>query len=122
MKLDTLIGEPWGDYGLIDSGHGRKLERYGRYRFIRPEAQAMWAPAAADWPAHGEFVPGADEDGGGRWQLSPDVPDGWPLEWDKVRFTARCTPFRHLGYFPDMAPVWDWLRAKELTSSPAAST
>ena len=30
MKLDTLIGEPWGDYGLIDSGHGRKLERYGR--------------------------------------------------------------------------------------------
>ena len=53
MKLDTLIGEPWGDYGLIDSGHGRKLERYGRYRFIRPEPQALWAPASADWDAHG---------------------------------------------------------------------
>ena len=44
MKLDTLIGEPWADYGLIDSGHGRKLERYGRFRFIRPEPQAMWPP------------------------------------------------------------------------------
>ncbi|HEX8301799.1 MAG TPA: class I SAM-dependent rRNA methyltransferase, partial [Sphingomonas sp.] len=34
MKLVTLTGEPWADYGLIDSGHGRKLERYGDYRFI----------------------------------------------------------------------------------------
>src|SRR3546814_3198282 len=28
----------------------------------------------------------------------------------ETRFTASCTPFRHLGFFPDMAPVWDWLR------------
>ena len=24
--LLTLVAEPWPDYGLIDSGHGRKLE------------------------------------------------------------------------------------------------
>ena len=51
--LQTLIAEPWADYGLIDSGHGRKLERYGRFRFIRPEPQAMWAPAGSDWRAEG---------------------------------------------------------------------
>ena len=45
MTFRTLIAEPWADYGLVDSGHGRKLERYGPYRFIRPEPQAMWAPA-----------------------------------------------------------------------------
>ena len=102
----------WPDYGLVDSGHGRKLERYGRLRFIRPEPQAMWAPRLVDWDAHGEFVPGSDEDGGGRWHFSGDVPqDGWPLSWNEVRFTAQCTPFRHLGFFPDMAPVWDWMRA-----------
>ena len=33
---------------LVDSGHGRKLERYGRFRFVRPEPQAMWAPASVD--------------------------------------------------------------------------
>ncbi|MBJ7444933.1 MAG: class I SAM-dependent methyltransferase, partial [Sphingobium sp.] len=22
------------------------------------------------------------------------------------------TPFRHLGFFPDMAPVWDWMRER----------
>ncbi|KTF70754.1 class I SAM-dependent methyltransferase [Sphingomonas sp. HT-1] len=113
MKLVTLTGEPWGDYGLIDSGHGRKLERYGAYRFIRPEPQAMWAPAAADWDAHAEFVPGSDEDGGGRWEyLKPTPREGWPLAWREVRFTAQTTPFRHLGFFPDMAPVWDWMRGR----------
>lgn len=113
MDLITLTGEPWADYGLVDSGHGRKLERYGKYRFIRPEPQAMWAPASGNWDAHGEFVPGADEDGGGRWNYTKPVPnEGWPLAWEEVRFTAQNTPFRHLAFFPDMAPVWHWMRAQ----------
>jgi len=113
VKLDTLIGEPWADYGLVDSGHGRKLERYGRFRFIRPEPQAMWAPASPEWKADGEFIPGSDEEGGGRWEFSGPVPrEGWPLQWDDVTFTAQATPFRHLGFFPDMAPVWSWMRER----------
>ena len=111
MNLTTLIGEPWSDYGLIDSGNGRKLERYGRFRFIRPEPQAMWQPASDDWRADGEFIPGSDEDGGGRWYYEQPVPvEGWPLHWKEVTFQSSCTPFRHLGFFPDMAPVWDDLR------------
>ena len=106
-----MTGHPWDDYGLVDSGNGRKLERYGDYRFIRPEPQAMWQPRLGNWDAHGEFVPGSDEDGGGRWQYDKPVPQGgWPLKWREVDFTAQCTPFRHLGFFPDMAPVWDWMR------------
>lgn len=117
-----LAGEAWDDYGLIDSGNGRKLERYGRFRFIRPEAQALWSPREAHWRADGEFVPGSDEDGGGRWQFSGAVPEaGWPLGWDEVRFTAQCTPFRHLGFFPDMAPVWAWMRG-QLAETPGAQT
>ena len=113
MNLATLIAEPWADYGLLDSGHGRKLERYGRFRFIRPEAQAMWAPASPDWHADGEFIAASDDEGGGRWQLGRNVPrEGWPLAWEDVRFTALCTPFRHLGFFPDMAPQWAWMRGR----------
>jgi 23S rRNA (cytosine1962-C5)-methyltransferase len=110
-ELQTLVAEPWTDYALLDSGHGRKLERYGDRRFIRPEPQAMWAPASEAWAAHAEFVPGSDEEGGGRWRFDQPVPrDGWPLGWEEVRFTAQCTPFRHLAFFPDMAPVWTWTR------------
>ncbi|MED5543927.1 MULTISPECIES: class I SAM-dependent methyltransferase [Novosphingobium] len=108
-----MIGEGWDDYGLVDSGHGRKLERYGARRFVRPEPQAMWSPRTETWDADGEFVPGSDEDGGGKWLFDRDVPrEGWPLAWNEVAFTASCTPFRHLGFFPDMAPVWDWMRAQ----------
>ena len=113
MEFSTLIGEPWADYCLIDSGHGRKLERYGRYRFIRPEPQAMWAPASQDWQSDAEFIPGADEDGGGRWYYdTKGLPQSWELAWDDVRFHSSCTPFRHLGFFPDMAPVWNWMRGQ----------
>jgi len=106
-----LEGAAWDDYGLVDSGDGRKLERYGPYRFIRPEPQAMWQPRFSQWEAQAEFVPGSDEDGGGRWLYDNPVPEeGWPLQWREVAFTAQCTPFRHLGFFPDMAPVWDWMR------------
>lgn len=105
-----MVGEGWDAYRLLDSGDGRKFEAYGPYRFIRPEPQAMWSPRLAEWDAHGEFVPGSDEDGGGRWQFSAPVPEeGWPLEYGEARFTAQCTPFRHLGFFPDMAPVWGWM-------------
>ena len=108
-----MVGEGWDGYRLLDSGDGRKLESFGPHRFIRPEPQALWSPREAHWQADGEFVPGADEDGGGRWDLSPDVPDeGWAVAWNEVTFTARPTPFRHLQYFPDMAPVWDWMGAR----------
>ncbi|MEO1967672.1 MAG: class I SAM-dependent methyltransferase [Sphingomonadaceae bacterium] len=108
-----MVGKGWADYGLLDSGDGRKLERYGPYRFIRPEAQALWTPRQAEWAADGEFVPASDEDGGGRWQFARPVPeDGWELGWNHTRFTAQCTPFRHLAFFPDMAPVWEWMGAQ----------
>ncbi len=109
MKLKTLIGDGWADYGLIDSGGGRKFERYGVHSFIRPEPQAMWAPKLSTWDADGSFVPGSDEEGGGRWDFERQVPShGWPLSWNGVTFNAQTTPFRHLGFFPDMMPVWAW--------------
>jgi 23S rRNA (cytosine1962-C5)-methyltransferase len=113
VSLLTLVAEPWADYGLVDSGHGRKLERYGPYRFVRPEPQAMWAPSLDAWDADAEFIPGSDEEGGGRWVFAREVPrEGWPLGWEEVRFRAQATPFRHLAFFPDMSPQWTWMRER----------
>jgi len=110
--LITLIAEPWADWGLIDSGNGQKFERYGKIRVVRPEPQAMWKPASADWDPDATFVPGSDEEGGGRWVQHRPVPRDWPLERGAVCFAASLTPFRHLGFFPDMAPQWDWMRER----------
>ena len=108
--LETLVAEPWDDWGLIDCGDSQKYERYGHIRVVRPEPQAMWAPASRDWDPHATFVPGSDEEGGGRWVEHKQVPREWALSRGDVRFNASLTPFRHLGFFPDMAPQWDWMR------------
>ncbi len=112
MTLGTLVAEPWEDWGLVDSGGGRKLERYGPVTVARPEPQALWAPANADWDPDATFVPGSDEEGGGRWVEHRPVPREWALSRGRVRFHASLTPFRHLGFFPDMAPQWDWMRER----------
>jgi 23S rRNA (cytosine1962-C5)-methyltransferase len=110
--LTTIVAEPWRDWGLIDCGNGQKLERYGPVAVVRPEPQAMWAPARSDWNPDATFVPGSDEEGGGRWVQHRPVPTGWELARGGITFEASLTPFRHLGFFPDMAPQWDWMRER----------
>jgi len=110
--LTTLIAEPWDDWGLLDSGSGQKLERYGKFKVVRPEPQAMWPPSSQDWDVDATFVPGSDEEGGGRWVEHRPVPKHWQLSRGAVSFDASLTPFRHLGFFPDMAPQWDWMRER----------
>jgi 23S rRNA (cytosine1962-C5)-methyltransferase len=72
----------------------------------------MWSPALAEWDPDATFVPGSDEDGGGRWIRHRTVAHEWELARGNVRFHASLTPFRHLGFFPDMAPQWDWMRER----------
>ena len=110
--LTTIIAEPWPDYGLVDCGHGQKLERYGAVTVVRPEPQAMWAPAGDNWDPDASFVPGSDDEGGGRWVEHRPVPKQWELSRGPIRFNASLTPFRHLAFFPDMAPQWDWMRSR----------
>ena len=101
----------WGDYAMLDSGGGRKLERYGPYRVVRPEPQCLWAPrlAHAEWAsADAVFDPAGEEDEG-RWRFSGQPRDTWPLAWRDVRFKGRFTAFRHLAFFPEQAANWEWL-------------
>jgi 23S rRNA (cytosine1962-C5)-methyltransferase len=111
-ELKTIIAEPWDDWGLIDCGAGQKFERYGEVRVVRPEPQAMWAPASENWNPDATFVPASDEEGGGRWVEHRSVPRQWELSRGNVHFAASLTPFRHLAFFPDMAPQWDWMRQR----------
>ena len=112
---ETLVTRGWSDYALLDSGHGRKLERYGRYTVVRPEPQCFWAPhdAQAMEQANAMFDPQAEEEDSGRWRFDAHGPiDAFPLKWKDVRFMGRFTPFRHLAFFPEQAANWEWLDAR----------
>ncbi len=101
----------WSDYALLDSGHGRKLERYGAWTVVRPEPQCLWAPArsAGDWDAADALFEAADDEESGRWKMRGDVPSSWTMRWRDVTFNARLTAFRHLALFPEHAANWEWL-------------
>ena len=110
---ETLVTRAWPDYALLDSGDGRKLERYGPYTVVRPEPQCFWAPreVSAFDAADAVFDP-TDEDESGRWRFAGKPVESFPLAWRDVRFTSRFTPFRHLAFFPEQAANWEWLDAR----------
>jgi len=114
----TIAPEPmamrttgWTDYALIDSGGGRKLERYGPYRVIRPEAQCLWTPGLGDdaWSIADAVFEASEDEETGRWRFTRPVPETWTMAWRAARFHARFTAFRHLAVFPEQAANWEWL-------------
>lgn len=104
----------WDDYALLDSGGGRKLERYGPYRVVRPEPQALWAPRApaGTWESADAVFDPADDEDAGRWRFRSQPKETWPLAWGDVRFHGRFTAFRHLAFFPEQAANWAFLDAQ----------
>lgn len=109
----------WKDYELLDCGDGLKLERFGKYIFARPEAQAMWKRALPrqEWDAaHAVFQPSGEESGG-HWDFQKKVSERWEMEYPlpgagaegRLRFWAMTTPGRHLGVFPETAAHWDFM-------------
>ena len=104
----------WADYALLDSGGGRKLERYGPYRVVRPEPQCLWSPRlpASEWERADAVFDPTDEEDAGRWRFNGTPEQVWPLAWGEARFQGRFTAFRHLAFFPEQAANWAWLEAR----------
>lgn len=112
----TILTEPgWSDYALLDSGHGRKLERYGDMVVDRPEPQALWTPtlSADRWKkAHGVFKNASEreDDEGGSWDFQiKNPPETWNMDVEGVKIVTRFMAFRHLGIFPEQRPHWQWM-------------
>jgi len=81
MDLTLLESPHWKDYELLDSGDGLKLERFGPYRFVRPEVQAMWArglPESVWRDVDGVFQP-TSEESGGHWNLKKKIAARWEM-------------------------------------------
>lgn len=104
------------DYALLDSGFEQKLERYGPYTIVRPEGQALWQPRLPEetWnDADAIFTGVDDEDASGRWKFQNRLSnakqeDAWTLGFHDIKFHARFTAFRHMGFFPEQAAHWAW--------------
>lgn len=92
-------------YQLIDSGHGRKLERFGPYLIDRPCSQAVWKPKLplSSWEKAEGFFTREEE---ARWEKKSNLPKSWEIEVADIHFKIAPTDFGHLGIFPEQAPFW----------------
>ena len=110
LRLLTTAG--FDGYALLDSGAGRKLERFGDIVVDRPEPQALWQPRDPDrWrEAHATFAGTSDDDEKGRWRIAKPVPEAWPVMVEGVTMLCRLGNNWHLGMFPEQVPHWQWMR------------
>jgi len=120
----------WSDYELLDTGEGEKLERFGKYVFVRPSEDAIWPKCAKFDFAHlwekadGKFWSSKSGGKGGLaslkqresgWKMSKagfDMNKKWEMEYRGIKFLASPTPFRHLGFFPEQAVHWDFIEER----------
>lgn len=96
-------------YHLIDSGHGRKLERFGRYLIARPCAQAVWQPSLplSEWNKADADFTREDEN---KWLEKNPLPTSWNIAVSGITFKLSPTDFGHLGIFPEQRDFWDWIQ------------
>lgn len=96
------------DYELIDSGDGKKYERFGNVSLVRPCSQALWQPESRMlWNrATATF----DREDGNRWHNRGALPKEWTIETVGIRFRLSGTDFGHLGIFPEQRAQWKWIR------------
>jgi 23S rRNA (cytosine1962-C5)-methyltransferase len=109
QKIETVVPE-WTNYELLDTGNGKKLERFGEFTLIRPEPQAKWSaslPASRWEAAHGEFVKRAGTPG--EWKFRQAIPERWPMRRKNLKFWVQPAPSGHVGVFPDQSCHWDWM-------------
>lgn len=113
MDFPELSSPEWEDYELLDSGGGQKLERFGNYRFVRPDASALWKPTLSSkvWDsAHAVFRLDSASNSGS-WQFRAPIEPRWEMRYKHLAFWAQPTPYRHMGVFPEQAAHWDWMQS-----------
>lgn len=117
-QFDLLPCPPWQDYDLLDSGNGQRLERFGPYHMIRPDAEAVWKPALPDkdWAKAEAFFRPSPEENGGHWEFRRPLPERWQMNYNGLRFWAQTGGSKQLGIFPEQSSQWDWVEEQIKTA------
>lgn len=90
------------NYELIDSGEGRRLERFGKYILNRPDPEVMWSKnlPESEWE-------NADAKFTDKWITKPNFPEKWEFEINNLKINLKLTPFKHVGIFPEQEFEWN---------------
>lgn len=104
------LADNWKDYEVLDCSEGEKLERWGKYRLLRPDPQVIWnTPKEPSlWGKLNAHYHRSTK-GGGEWEFF-DLPEQWSIGYRDLKFNLKPFSFKHTGLFPEQAVNWDWMR------------
>lgn len=112
MKVLSTKGFP--DYELLDTGNGKRLERFGKYRLVRPDPQIIWRPhlVKSAWENVDAVFDPTTGSGfhQGKWVKKTNIPNKWLLQYEDLSFWAELSPFKHTGVFPEQSLQWSWMK------------
>lgn len=116
--MPDLTCTEWIDYRCLDSGGGRRLERFGPYILSRPSPQAIWRPQLTQdqWNKADAWYERSSS-GGGSWHYRTRLPERWPIRWNSLTLLIKTTGFGHVGLFPEQQPHWIWIIEQVKTAS-----
>ncbi len=104
----------WQEYELLDTGHGEALERFGPYRLVRPEPQAIWPKGLPEkeWQTADAEMVSTGGESGGDWKIKPTVQQPWTIDYYGLKSEIRLSRSRHIGIFPEQASLGTGSRHK----------
>jgi len=107
------VSKNWGDYEIIDTSNGEKLERWKDIILVRPDPQVIWKTEKTNklWDNPHAFYKRSREGGGG-WTINKKFNDYWNINYKDLTFKIQPTGFKHTGLFPEQAVNWDFFREK----------
>jgi len=95
------------EYEVLDSGEGRKLERFGDVTLSRPCDQAIWNKQKPElWATSAASF---DREHGWKTHGKADMPSNWIVTIGGIVMKLKPTPAGHLGVFPETRLLWDWI-------------
>lgn len=107
-----LITSTEKEYELLDSGNGKKLERYGNFVLSRPDPQALWEPLKKNeaWQAaDATFVRDGKKV---TWKKKKTMPEAWNITFGGLTLEIIPSTFKHTGLFPEQRENWNWMRER----------
>ena len=104
------IATNWKDYEILDMANGEKLERWGKYKLVRPDPQIIWKKQSfpEKWKT-ADATYKRSRSGGGAWSYKTKLPASWQVNYKNLVFNIKPMGFKHTGLFPEQAANWDWM-------------
>lgn len=103
------IANNWKDYEVLNSSNGEKLERWGKYIFLRPDPQVIWKNGDLSKTKNLDCYYHRMEGKSGVWEFFTEISKSFQIAYKDLKFKIMPMAFKHMCLFPEQAVNWDML-------------